>query len=123
MPPETNRDRLHFLHSSMFGSSSLEGREIGHYVVHYTRGQDQIVPIIYGHDVIDWWAKPEQSLQLNSVVAWTGTNAASQQAKQSIQLFKQTWKNPHPQLEVRDIKFVSSMTPAAPFLIAITAEP
>ncbi len=123
IPVSAKCDRLHFLHSCMFGNSSLEGREIGHYVVHYSKGQDQIVPIIYGHDVIDWWAKPEQSPQIASVVAWTGISVASQQSKQSIQLFKQTWKNPHPKLEVRAIEFVSSMTPASPFLIAITAEP
>jgi len=40
-----------------------------------------------------------------------------------IRLFKRAWQNPHPQFEIKYIDFQSSMSFAAPFLVAITVEP
>jgi hypothetical protein len=34
-----------------------------------------------------------------------------------------TWQNSTPEIQVESIDFVSEMTDAAPFLIALTAEP
>jgi hypothetical protein len=38
-------------------------------------------------------------------------------------VFIGTWENPHPELMVQTIDFISFPNPAVPFLIAITAEP
>jgi hypothetical protein len=39
-----------------------------------------------------------------------------------IRLFKTSWVNPFPDEEITSIDYVSAMSDAAPFLIAITAE-
>jgi carboxypeptidase C (cathepsin A) len=40
-----------------------------------------------------------------------------------VSLFKYTWTNPSPEKTIDKIDFVSAMTNAAPFLVAITCEP
>ena len=39
-----------------------------------------------------------------------------------IRLFRVTWDNPSPDVEIRTLDFVSLMRVAAPFLVAITVE-
>src|SRR2546426_2569912 len=39
-----------------------------------------------------------------------------------LRLFSQSWLNPHPEVEIQSLDFVSKMTKCAPFLVAITAE-
>jgi tetratricopeptide (TPR) repeat protein len=109
--------RLHFLHAS--GIAVADGVQIASYIVHYANGRQHEICIVYGENVRDWWvvsneAKAPQQLQ----VAWTGSNAATPR----IRLFKTTWANPLPDLEVRTIDYVSKMTSAAPFLVALTVE-
>ena len=109
--------RLHFLHAS--GIAVADSVQIGSYIVHYADGQQREIPIVYGENVRDWWgasneAKAPEQLQ----VAWTGRNGATPR----IRLFKTTWENPLPDLEVRTIDYVSKMTLAAPFLVALTVE-
>lgn len=58
------------------------------------------------------------------VIAWVGQNTYSRNCgNRKIRLFKSTWENPRPLVRVTSIDFVSTMKQAAPFLIAITAEP
>ncbi len=40
-----------------------------------------------------------------------------------LRLFLSTFDNPRPDVEVPAIDFVSELTPAAPFLVAMTVEP
>jgi hypothetical protein len=40
-----------------------------------------------------------------------------------IQLFISTRKNPRPGVEISSLDYVSKMTQAGPFLVAITVEP
>jgi len=49
---------------------------------------------------------------------WQGTNAA----RQAVQLFKQSWTNPRPEIEIKSLDFESRLTRVAPFLIAVTAQ-
>jgi hypothetical protein len=48
---------------------------------------------------------------------------AATASKGTKHLTKSTWVNPMPQTEIASIDYVSAMTTAEPFLIAITAEP
>ena len=59
---------------------------------------------------------------VNGNAVWQGTNADSSKAGGRIRLFKTTWANPRPDLEITRLDYVSRMTAAAPFLLAITAE-
>jgi hypothetical protein len=56
-------------------------------------------------------------------VAWTGSNPVADQYQASVRLFMRTYDNPRPEVEVVSVDFVSKLTPAAPFLVAMTVEP
>ena len=79
------------------------------------------VTVRFGPDVRDWWVHPAQQHKGvdPAIIAWRGTNAAGQ----ALQLFKTTWENPTPEVPVATLDYISAMSTAAPFLIAITAEP
>jgi hypothetical protein len=80
--------------------------------------QSNTVPIIYGKDVLPW--EPAAPIMSSPPApAWRGQNGVGL----TVQLFKSTWENPQPDVEIETLDFVSKMTQSAPFLVAITAEP
>jgi hypothetical protein len=116
-------DTLHILHSTMFGNAfgADDGAEIGTYVVHYTDGAEERIPIIYGADVRDWWRSSDSEGPSRGEIAWAGKNAAAG-PDDEIRLFSTMWKNPHPGKRIASLDFESKDTPAAPFLVALTLE-
>ncbi len=108
---------LHFLHAC--GWSAEPGTVIAGFIVHYANGAQVEIPVTYGRDVRDWHTQSGASAD----AVWTGTNAESSSGGRRIQLFKTTWTNPHPEVEIVSLDYVSKMTGAAPFLLALTAEP
>ena len=115
---------LNFLYSAAFGGKGEEGKELGAYVVHYAANQMRLeIPIYYGRDVRDWHTtKDEPPAPKEMTVAWTGANGTSRAAGQSIRLFKTTWVNVAPDVEIESVDIVGGMTVSSPFVIAITAE-
>jgi WD40 repeat protein len=113
--------RLQFLHAAINAADVKEDIQIGSYIVHFANGERRDIPIVVGRDVADWWNQPNEETK-KFVIAWTGTNAASRAAGRTIRLFKTTWENPYPEVEVKSIDFVSTHDIAAPFLVAITVE-
>jgi hypothetical protein len=112
--------RLHFLHGADW--SVAKGTVIGAYLVSYTNGEEQIVPIVYGLDLLDWWQKPGPP-NSRPTVAWTGANPASKRKGASIRIYRSIWVNPSPELEIRSVDFISTMTACGPFLLGVTFEP
>jgi hypothetical protein len=113
----TKCQKLYFLHATHW--SVRDGTKIGAYVIHYSNGQTQEVPIVYGPDVRDWTPRFDSQHEVEgAVVAWKGKNDADLE----ILLYATAWTNPHADLEIESVDFVSSMTTAAPFLVAMTAE-
>jgi WD40 repeat protein/tetratricopeptide (TPR) repeat protein len=108
--------RLHFLHGA--DTSEAEGVQIGSYIVHCSDGKQLSIPIIYGRDVVAWNLDPPRT---NSppLPAWKGRN----RRYAPVQFFKSTWENPRPDVIIETIDFLSHNAKAAPFLVAITAEP
>jgi hypothetical protein len=121
---------LRFAHLHCFmgtGWRETDGTQIGTFVLHYIGGQTEELPIRYAIHVRDCIAQPKPGeLDDNplerAVVAWTGQNQNSQNLSGHLRLYHATRDNPRPNVEVRSIDFVSSMTPCAPFLIAMTVE-
>jgi hypothetical protein len=136
---------LHVLHAT--GWQAENGAVIGSYILHYVDGSEKEFEIVYGAHVLDWWAITDTAPSSdNSVVAWTGSNALAREIirssgqgpnienlarllgmtaaddKDYIRLFKTTWENPNPDIEVESIDFVSRLTASAPFLVAMTVE-
>jgi hypothetical protein len=117
-------DRLHVLHSTGFGEVDPlmeDGTEIGAYVVRYADKTTERIPIVYGEDVRDWWDWNRTEVKRGKV-AWTGTNAYSEQNDRHIRLYALDWNNPHPEKTVATIDMESKVTQCDPFVLALTLE-
>jgi hypothetical protein len=116
--------RIHFLHSAGWGTVADEGKQIGSYFVHFADNQTRLeIPIIYGKHMRNWHFLPGEPASPDDLTSvWTGENAVSKRAGRSLRLFKTTWTNIVPNVEIESITFNSSMDKAAPFLIAITVD-
>jgi hypothetical protein len=114
--------RIYFLHAT--GWTEEPGKHIGDYVIHYADGRRGFFPILYGREVVDWYPHSEDPPVVPGVTtAWDGNNSGSKRTGSERRLFLSAWQNPAPDIEIRSIDFVSTMTEAAPFLIAITTDP
>jgi hypothetical protein len=110
--------QLHFLHATGWGRHVEPGTHIASYVLRYADGSTEELRLLAGEDIGEWQiAQASQHLPRANVV-WSGKNAWGR-----IQLFKRTWVNPRPEAEITSLDFISTRTAAAPFVIAITAEP
>jgi hypothetical protein len=115
-------ERLRFLHAT--GWQEEIGRPIASYVVHYTDGQRRFVPVIYGQDVFDWYPHESNPGRVaGATVAWESRVSQAPGSPSVRRLYLTSWINPRPDVEIRSLDFVSFLTQAAPFLVAITAEP
>jgi hypothetical protein len=112
---------LHFLHAAK--SQTKDGSPVGSYLVHYANHEVRTLPIIYGKDVRAWVTEADEPLTTrNSQIVWIGPSPLVQSWSKSLRIFKSTWLNPLPNEELVSIDFVSAMSSAAPFLVALTAE-
>jgi hypothetical protein len=116
--------KLHALHGTV--GKGREGTVVGHYELRYADGQEAKLEIRYGGDLRDWQdagdpdkARPAEE---RSKVAWTGPRSAVASSRDTVGLYRTTYVNPRPELQVMHIDFVSRMTQSAPFLIALTVE-
>jgi len=123
--------KLHFLHGTCFVSYGKEGDQlfvadgstIGEYEIHYEDKTMETIPLVYGKHVRDWWNWDKPIDVSDSKVAWSGENAYSRKMKKHIHVYLTSWENPHPNLKITSIDYVSTGgTAAAPFCISITAE-
>lgn len=116
-------ERLYFLHA-VRGHYPADGTTVGHYFIHFANDRCETVPIIYGRDARDWHELPDLPVGVtDAVIAWKGANPRSlQNGNRGIRLFKRTWENPAPDVEVTKVDFVAEHDSAHPFLVALTAE-
>jgi hypothetical protein len=114
--------KLHFLHATAF--SAPADTVIARYVVHYADRTKEEVEVVYGKDVVDWWAYSGQTAPTRGKLAWEGQNEPAKGFDAKIKLYTMTWKNPHPKKKVVSLDYVAAApnTGAAPFCVAITAE-
>lgn len=113
--------RIHFLHGTRWPVA--DGTFVGSYLIHFANGDRRIVPMIYGFDIRDWWPQEgEPKMPHGMIVAWEGMNNASRASNRAVRVYKSTWQNPLPEIEIERIDLISAMTESAPFLISITTE-
>ncbi len=115
--------RLHFLHSTQ-GGADAEGQLIGAYIVHYTDGSSERIPLVYSRDLANWWHRAPGRLLTKAKVAWTGLNDTVAQNPPGlfVRLFAMTWTNPHPEKEIATLDVLSAGKECDPFLVALTLE-
>jgi hypothetical protein len=114
--------KLHFLQAC--GYNAEPDTVIGKYVIHYADKSTAEVEIVYGKDVVDWWAYPDQAAPTKGKAVWEGENPASKGFEAKIKLYLMTWENPKADKVVETIDFVATKPDqaAAPFCVGITAE-
>ena len=112
--------KLHILQAT--GHSVEDDKVIAKYLVHYADKSTETIEVAYGKDVRDWWHHDGDKDPTRGKVAWKGSNEAAKSGGSSIWLFSLTWKNPKPDQKVVSIDYVSTLTEAAPFVVAMTLE-
>jgi hypothetical protein len=109
--------KLAFLHAC--GWPSEPGTVVGKFLVHYANGESREIPILYGEDVLDWWTAADGNSTPR--VAWSGENKANPNGPPKS-IYVTVWNNPLPDVEIKAVDYVSSMSESAPFLIALTGQ-
>jgi hypothetical protein len=123
IPVRQKCKRLHFLQATSWEANP--GVQIGRYVLHYADGGQSELPIVYGRDSFNYWfwGLPKVSdLPGHAHPVWTGHNPVAASNGAMIGLYKSTRENPRPEVEIVSIDFISDMTRASPFLVALTVE-
>jgi len=107
---------LHFLQGADPGTNRSNGYLAASYIVHYAGAADEIIPIMGARDV-RWWFDSDKELGPGATEAWSGKNDKGE----TVRLFKRSWNNPHPDVEIQSVDLLSS-GPGCLLLFAITAE-
>jgi len=123
IPIDQTVGTLYILHAATHcnvGEGVPRGETIGQYQIAYEDEGGQLIPIVCGEDVRDWWAHHgDESPVTRGLVAcrwpiqWGGDLA---------RLYLSAWKNPHPERKITSIEYTSTNSRAAPFCLAMTIE-
>ncbi len=94
--------------------------EVAEYIIHYTDGTSETVPVVMGRNIGNWKnpgkhlpeAKLAYALHVESYGKFAGYSA----------LYRFDWKNPHPDREIKAVDFVRTGEPwkVTPALFAIS---
>ena len=109
--------RLHFLHATDLPEP--EGSAVAAYVIHYADSQQLEIPVLYGRDIQAWLLEEDPPAQVQPPIVWRTSAGGGI----TLQLCRFTWENPRPDVAIESLDFASKETKAAPFLVAITADP
>jgi serine/threonine protein kinase len=118
--------RLHFLQAAINSSALVTGTPIGRYVIHYSNGKTNDIPAIIGQQLAHWRKPANEANDPGAALipGWTQSEqSAAQERKQPARLFKYTWENRLPDVAIESIDLECTHPTAAPFVVAITAEP
>lgn len=112
--------RVHFLHG--VAKSHETGTVEAKYVFHYADGATRERTLVAGVDLLDLNdTSPQEAPTLS--VAWNGrVNNFNREEFYQIRLYRTTWENPLPGVEIVNLDFVSVHKETLPFLIAVTLE-
>lgn len=114
---------LHVLHAAAYAVDEGEVA-IATYTLRYDDGKFHTIAVVNGKDVASFWKRPGAPEPTAAKEAWVGSNDHVKKVGAEIRLVVSSWENPRPGSTVRSIDFVSAMTKAAPFCVAVTvAEP
>ena len=117
--------RLHLLHG--LTGTAPEGKTVGRMVLHYADGSSVPLEFAYGRHVRDWWkwqARGTEDLAPGTAVAWTGYNSSSRPKDLKVGIYRSTFENPKPDLEIVSFDWKRDFDAGhvAPFLLGVTLE-
>ena len=107
---------IHFLHGAVFATPL--GTKVGDFVVHYSDGQMEEIPLLYGKDVEDVWFDPAAAELPGIKPVWREIGPDGK----GVRLYRLTWRNRRHPVIVESVDFRSVRTLSAPFLVAITVD-
>lgn len=124
IPVGQKAKRLHFLHATAVGGAEDDGKQAGSYFVYFARNKTRLeIPIIYDRDLRCWQKQAnEKPTPPELVTAWESDSDTPKTTGDKARIFKMTWDNLAPDLEIEKLDFVTTTSGPAPFLIAITVE-
>jgi hypothetical protein len=114
-------EALHFLHAAGWGFSVPDATTVGRYIVHYADGEAMAIVLKKNVDLDEWFHQGPSPL--SDLAGARTVDMGHNAARVPLRLFLKTWSNPRPGVPITTMDFVSEMTGAAPFLLAVTAEP
>jgi len=123
--------KLYLLHATGFGAFGNpgdplfinDGVAIAKYTVKYEDNSEEIIPIVYGEDVRDWFNHDQSKPATRGKIVWEGENEFAKNFGATLRLYLTEWKNPKPDKKVVSITFArEGDSVAAPFCVAITAD-
>ena len=121
VPVGRKADWLQFLHAA--AGRVRPGTRIGQYQVNYTDGTVETIPIIYGHELLDWEVIAKRAPHIHPHPAWYDTNALNRTTSPFAgRLFSSIWPNPRRDVTIQDLDFISTGTRAGPFLVAVSVQ-
>ena len=115
---------LHFLQAAE-GGLGADGSTVARWIIQYADGSAREWPVIYGQHVRDWWwwtgKEPLEAKQAS--VVWRGHAPVwNLPDTKGVRLFKASWTNPQPDVEITTLEYRIGETALKPFVVAITAE-
>lgn len=105
--------------------SAAPDTAIGQLVVHYADGAKAVLDLVYGRDVREWCWDPqtrEDESTDHGRVVWIGSNPIAEATGRQLRLYLTSRDHPRPETPITTLDFVSTLSPSAPFLIAITLQ-
>jgi hypothetical protein len=119
IPVNCKAGKLCFLHSSAW--ESVKGTEVVDIVIHYADKQSRIIKIKSREEVEDWWFHTENSIfPENAELAWEGSNNRVKELGFVLKLYRYSWINPLPDVEIISIDMISLMNDTGYMLYGIT---
>jgi eukaryotic-like serine/threonine-protein kinase len=115
---------LHFVQAAE-GGLGADGSTVARWTIHYADGSAREWPVIYGEHVRDWWWSPstEPLEAKQATLVWRGHAPIwNRPGTDGVRLFKATWTNPEPNVEITQLEYRIGETALKPFVVAITAE-
>ncbi len=72
--------RLYVLHATHWNKGDAL---VGHYVLNYEDNSQELIPIVCGKDVGNWWYHANERLPSHAAVGWKGENASAMKISQA----------------------------------------
>ena len=116
--------RLHLLHTSHYPAE--DETPYAHVVLHYADGSSTVFQMAFGRHARDWWRSDAEAVSelsdTNSKVVWRGDDGGIKPGR-TRRVFKTTFENPKPQVEVIALDLVSENATPNMTLFAISVGP
>lgn len=113
--------KLHFLHATT--ESARRKDSVAQIIVHYPDHAPVRFDFRYAVHLLNLRSDPHRDNRLQSMVDTRLAWSSPEDQPPEIHLYHTEWNNPHPELEISRIDYVSGTSPAGPVLLAITADP